>query len=304
MKGMHSPMFSSKRLKIEVTLYDYKMGESLSVGFARGKTLIFDDFRIDCKIKKTPSSSGYTASVDIYGVSKEHLEQMTTLAWLSNGFIPPRKIRIYSDEGEGYHTLFEGGIMEAVPVYKNVPDVSIHIESSMLVYPNLMEVPPIPIKTGTNIPSFLKELCGNYNIECKIDSSLYGENWKGGTKEITGEGLGMRLDKLNEIGVAYDFMIDGIRFYKVGKPPKEKTWALNPSIYLGYPTFESYGICVETENTNLDINWGDYLKITGSEVKVALGKWLVNNIEYDLQARKPNGKWIMKIHASRMVENG
>ena len=245
-------MFSERKIKVEITLYDYKIfsNGNLITDFSSGKILTFDNFRTDCKINKVPSSSGYTASVDIIGVSKESLEQMTMMAWLSNGQIKPRGIRIYADDGEGYYTLFEGGIMEAVPVYKNAPDVAIHIESSMLVYPNLKGVPPISIRTGTNISSFCKELCRLYNVNCTTDSSI-NEIWTGGGKTFNGESLGDRLDALKDIGVEYIFWSSGVHCYKKGISQRRE-WFFNPSNYNGYPTFETFGICIETDSSNLD----------------------------------------------------
>lgn len=292
-------MFSEKKVKVEVILYDYKTlnGETVT-NFSSGKVLTFENYRVNCKIDKVPSSAGYTASIDIYGVSQRNLEQMTMIAWI-NGEIVPRGVKIYADDGNGYQILFEGGIMEATPVYKGVPDVAIHIESSMLVYPNLMKAPPISLRNGTSIPLFCQELCSKYGVACDIDESVQ-QTWNGGTKTFDQDNLGDRLDALKNIGLEYTFGA-GVYIFATGAETR-KRWYFTPANYVGYPTFETYGICIETADVTSKINCGDVINLKGSDIVVACGDWQVNKIEYSLQPRKPNGDWSMKIHTTRFLE--
>lgn len=292
-------MFSEKKVKVEVILYDYKTlnGETVT-NFSTGKVLTFEDYRVNCNIEKVTSSAGYTASIDIYGVSQQNLEQMTMIAWI-NGEIVPRGVKIYADDGNGYQILFEGGIMEALPVYKGVPDVAIHIESSMLVYPNLMKVPPISLKNGTSIPLFCQELCSKYGVACDVDISAM-KTWNGGTKLFDQDNLGDRLDALKDIGLDYNFGA-GVYIFASGAETR-KRWYFEPANYVGYPTFETFGICIETADVTSKINCGDVINLKGSDVAVACGDWQVYKIEYSLQPRKPDGDWSMKIHTTRYLE--
>lgn len=289
-------MFSEKKVKIEIILYDYKSlnGETVT-NFKSGKVLTFENYRVNCKILKVPSCAGYTASIDIYGISEQNLEQMTMIAWI-NGEIVPRGVKIYADDGRGYQILFEGGIMEALPVYKEVPDVAIHIESSMLVYPNLMKVPPISLTNGASIPLFCQQLCSAYGVACDVDDSVK-QSWNGGTIVFNQDNLGDRLDALKNIGLDYVFR-NGVFVFAVGAETTRK-WFFNPQNYVGYPTFETFGICIETADVTSKINCGDIINIKGSDIAVACGDWQVNKIEYNLQPRKPNGEWSMKIHTTR-----
>lgn len=295
-------MFSEKKLRVEITLYEYSMNakKEMVIDFATGKTLVFDDYAIDCKIKKVPSTCGYTASLDIFGISQESIGQITTIAWI-DGMIRPRQIRIYADDGDGYSLLFEGGIMEAVPNYTKAPDISIHIESSMLVYPNLESVPPISLERGTSIFSFCLRMFAPYSMTCIPSPLLMTKFWTGGTKVFAQNSIGQRLLELSRVAnLEYFFTTSGVRIVPKGTDI-QKTFDFTPNDYVGYPTFENFGIVISLDWLN-DINCGDKFKITGSVVDYANSTWVVNTIDYHLQSRKPNGAWQIKVHGTRIID--
>lgn len=294
-------MFSEKKLKVEITLYEYSLNrlKERVIDFSTGKTLIFDNYAINCKIKKVPSTCGYTASIDIFGVSQESIGQITTIAWI-DGEIRPRQIRIYADDGNGYSLLFEGGIMEAIPNYSKVPEVSIHIESSMLVYPNLELVPPISLERGTSISTFCISMVTPYGMTC-IPSVELSKPWLGGTKIFAQKSLGERLEELSKIAnLDYFFTTSGIRIVPAGGDTR-RTFEFTPDSFVGYPSFENFGIIIQLDTLD-DINCGDKMIISGSIVAPANASWVVNAIEYNLQARKPNGVWQIKVHGTRVEE--
>lgn len=297
-------MFSNKKLRVSITHYQgviTALGE-INTDWFSGQTIVFEDFKINCNIKKTPSTCGYTASVDIYGVSQESLDDITTIAWI-DGVIKPKKIRIEADEGNGYVTLFEGGIMEAVPNYEKVPDVSIHIESSMLVYPNIMKAPPLTLERGTSIFNFCKALGNAYNISCYPELPLTPifPIWNGGTKIFNQESFGDRLDEFCRIAeLEYAFKTFGVRIYKKGTP-LVKDFYFTPENYVGYPSFENFGISLSSD-VLYDVDCGDRINVSGSIVGPANGTWVVNVIEYKLQTRTPSGVWQMILHGTRIKQ--
>ena len=58
-------------------------------------------------------------------------------------------------------------------------------------------------------------------------------------------------------------------------------------------------LCIDTDNL-IDIRCGEYFRVKGSMIPYADSNWVVTCIDYNLQARKPNGKWGMKIHGTRV----
>lgn len=292
-------MFSEKKLRITITRYEGTMG---NIVLNSGIKYVFEDFRVDCNIKKVPASCGYTASIDIYGISQQEMNKITNICWI-NGQLIPMAIRIQANEGNGYVTLFEGGIMEAVPNYKNVPDVSIHIESSMMVYPNLKKVPPISLTTNTIISSFCGELCGQYGYNADTDEHVADLIWKGDTKTLDQKTFGLRLKEFCKIvGLEYSLRNNFVKFYKKGTGART-VWKFTPNTYIGYPTFENFGISIQTENITKDINCMDAFQISGSIIPQVNTHWIINSIDYKLETRKEGGAWQMTIHGTRIKQN-
>lgn len=293
-------MFSEKKLKITITRYE---GTMWNINFNSKSKYVFENFRVDCNIKKVPASCGYTASVDIYGVSQQEMNSITNICWI-NGQLIPMSVRIEANDGNGYVTLFEGGIMEAVPNYKNVPDVSIHIESSMMVYPNLKKVPPISLTTNTIISSFCSELCGQYNYLAESDEYVSDLIWKGDTKILDQKTFGLRIKELCRIvGLEYSLRNGVVKFYRKGTGSR-KVWKFTPNNYIGYPTFENFGISIQTDSVTKDINCMDGLQISDSIIPQVNTTWIINSIEYKLETRKENGAWNMTIRGTRIKQNG
>lgn len=305
-------MFSEKKLKIEITLYDSKINTAdgfVEYDFSKGKVLSFEDFHTDVKINKVPSICGYTASIDIYGVSQRSLNEITTISWIS-GEITPKRVRIWADEnGKGYtNLLFEGGIMEAVPNYKSVPEVSIHIESSMLVYPNLKTVPPSSLSSDTNILDFIQSMCASYDVNCSMDEVLLSHKqdfiYKGSMDIYDSKGLGSRIDKLQrkfnkKFNFDYAFDVNGIRLVYAGGDITKTALVFTPDTYIGYPSFNNCGIVLDTEHL-ANINVGQRIKVQGSIVPQANDTWVINQIKYHLQTKTPKAKWIMSVRATRI----
>lgn len=296
-------MFSKKRLKVVISKWQTTViGGVNIVDFGKSTQYTFTDAKISCTIKKVPATCGYTASIDIYGVSQTSLNQITNIAWIQ-GQITPMGVTIYADDGNGFVQVFEGGVMEATPNYQNVPDVSIHIESSMMVYPNLKKVPPISLTKNTIISDFCKELCSKYDYGCKTSPELSLMFWKGTTKEFNQKDFGSRIKELCRVaGLSFTMGNNSVEFYKRGEGVR-RVWNLDKTQYDGYPTFKNTGMTLRVHHITTKMNCGDGIRITGSIVPQANAYWEVISMSYKLETWKENGAWDIDIHCIRVVEN-
>lgn len=287
-------MFSNKRIKVEVVLnnkYDI-LGST--------QNLVFEDFKIDVMAKRVENAVGPTASIKIYGVSKEYMDSITTLLFRDTIEIEDKRVIVWVDNGTGYFKLFEGWITEAVPVYRSAPDCYIQIESSMAAYENNMKLPPISFENeSVAISSICDAVCAAYGVKSylsnlvKIQPNVNGKKLRLGSNN---EGLNVRVGQLCEAyGLRAFRVIDGYKFFMKSEKGDETLFTFTPETIIGYPSYKNKLIQVETEDFN-SIELNNQFRITGSEIPYANGLWYVSIIEYVLQSWTPNGKWQATIY--------
>lgn len=279
-------MFSEKRIKVIVDLME-TIGNVLSVS----SSLTFDDFRVDLSIRKVFSPVGPTANIKIYGVSKEHMNTITTISLRDTITIPNKRVSVWVDSGNGYVLLFEGCIVEAIPVYQSVPDCYIQIESSVAAYENAMSPPPnsFPVSTAAT-SSICRAICASYGVACYTDPALELDIVP--TKTFGEQGLSARMAAACQ---AYNLSAirTGTRYdvYKKNQVSILKNvWNFTPSNIYGYPSFANKLIKIQTDDF-ADIEVLDYFRISNSEIPFANGLWYIVMMQYRLQSRTPDGKW-------------
>lgn len=287
-------MFSKKKIKVEVVLnnkYDI-LGST--------QNLVFEDFRIDVTAKLVENDIGPTASIKIYGISKEHMNSITTLLLRDSIEIEDKRVIVWVDNGSGYFKLFEGWITEAVPVYRGAPECYIQIESSMAAYENNMKLPPISFENeSVAISSICDAVCEAYGVK-SYPSNLVKEQPKVNGKKLrfgsNNEGLNVRIRQLREaFGLRAIRVVDGYKFFMKSEKGDNTVFTFTPETMIGYPSFKNKLIQIETEDFNR-IGLNNQFEIKGSEIPYANGLWYVSIIEYVLQSWTPNGKWQATIY--------
>lgn len=282
-------MFSKKRIKVEVTLnnkYDL-LGSK--------KTLVFEDFKIDIMARRVYNAVGPTATIKIYGVSKQHMDSITTLLLRGSIEIDEKRVRVSVDDGSGYFTLFEGWITEAVPVYRTAPDCYIQIESSMAAYENNMKLPPISFPdSNVAISSMCNAVCSAYGVKSYPSPLLLTQPPVNGKKMQLGsndEGLNVRVGQLCEAyGLNAVRVIDGYKFFMKKEKGDGIPYRFTPENIIGYPSYKNKLLQLDVEDfKNLEIN--NQIIVSGSQIPYANGLWYISVIQYTLQSWTPNGKW-------------
>ena len=286
-------MFSKKRIKVEITLdnkYDI---------LGSAKLLTFEDFKIDVTAKRVYNQIGPTASIKIYGVSKQHMNSITTLLFRDNIEIDEKRVRVSVDDGSGYFTLFEGWITEAVPVYRAAPDCYIQIESSMAAYENNMKLPPISFESpSVAISSICETVCNAYGVKSYPSALVLLQPMVAPLRFGANEaGLNVRVGEICEAyGLNAVRAVDGYTFFMKEEQGDGTPFVFTPANIIGYPSYKNKLLQLETEDfRKIDVN--NQFVVSGSEIPYANGLWYVSIIQYNLQSWSPNGKWQATIYA-------
>lgn len=286
-------MYSKKTLRVEVQ----KISGNLT---PFSGTYNFVNLPVEVKINKVKLPAGYSAIINIYGLSKQKLDSITTIAW-KTGFIDQIAVRVFANDGNGEHLLFEGNVMSAIPNYSSAPDVCISITACAGAFYNLMtDVPPSSIKEGEEVPvrQVFEEICKQYGVVLD-DRGVEGSCT---FPRIDGNGLAERISRAAK---AYNvnFYIDNnsVTIYPKDsydyKAKNNLVWTKND--YIGYPSFNNTGIDLKLDRILFSLQLGDFFTIKGSEVSAANDKWFVVKVSYDLST-KIGGKWEMNVSGVRV----
>ena len=280
-------MFSKKKIKVEVQLVG---GKSF---LPNVNTLIFEDLPVDVNVNVVTLPSGGSAKIKIYGVSKEHLDMMTTIKW-KEPFITQKAVMVYADDGDGYKLLFEGNIMDALPRYENAPDVYIEIDAIMGAYHNIREVPPFSRKGEVPTSQVFRDICADYGVDF-VNVDVF-TNCK--DPYFDQHGLANRLTAAakayNVYVVNYNNRVEISTNANV-----YKKWNFTTQSYIGYPEITGTGIKINLD-TVYAVGLRDYFNISGSEVTAANDNWKIIKYSYSLST-KIGGKWFMTIEGTRVL---
>ena len=286
-------MFSKKSIRVEV--------QKISGNYTPfSGTYSFSDLPIEVKINKVKMPAGYTANIDIYGITKSKMDSMTVLRWKTLN-IDKIAVRVYVNDGKGEDLLFEGNVMSAAPNYNNAPDICISITACAGAWYNLMtDVPPSSFSDATvSAPILFNDICSKYGLKAdvrglndKMTSLTY----------VDGNGLAVRLAKAAKaLDVQYFIDNSVVRVwpkdnfrYEVGQPI-----TLTSNDYIGYPSFNAAGIHLKLDRLLHPVQLGDFFIIKNSEVTAANDKWAICKIIYNISTRL-GGKWQTEMDGVRV----
>lgn len=289
-------MFSKKSIRVEV--------QKISGNYTPfSGTYSFSDLPIEVRISKTKIPAGYSASINIYGISKQKMDSITTIGW-KTGMIDEITVCVYANDGDGEHLLFQGQVMSALPNYSNAPDVCISITACAGAFHNIKtDVPPSSV-LGENVPApkLFEKICNDYGVT--LINKGVKDVYCGKNPRIDGDGLTTRISKAAK-AYGIDFFINNnsVTIYKKGSKDyigqKEKLkW--DSKDYIGYPSFNNAGIELKFDRVMFALELGNIFIIKNSNIDLANDTWFITKITYDLSTRL-GGKWIMGVCGTRVI---
>lgn len=282
-------MFNQKRLKVVIQRTDGK-----SFFQSKNNTLTFEDLPIDVNISVVTLPSGGSARIKIFGVSKEHINMITTIKWKQT-FITQKAVYVYADDGEGYKLLFEGNIMDAIPRYENAPDVYIDINAVMGAYHNIREVPPFSRKGEVPTSQVFRDICAAYGVSFENNGVFTSCK----NPYFDQNGLSNRLVAASKAYNVYVVMENNrVEIYPQYNGYAKK-WNFTKESYIGYPQITGEGIKINLDKI-FSIGLRDYFSIKNSEVEEANDNWKIIKYTYSLST-KIGGKWFMSIEGVRVI---
>ena len=280
--------FNLKTIRTTVTLRRGQFAEG-------GNTRVIEGLATEVSIQKPGLPEPNSASIKIYGLKYDAMEQMTMLAF--------RPLEMYYNTieisagrlGENLPTVFKGHISRASADFNQSPDPCMNIEAMSGYFAQQLPTPAITVNGSVSAETIF--------AQCAKDAEMIYENHGVASAINNGAYPGDPITKMKKLAhdVNCDLIIDdGIVITKPADTPRRgNAVLLSPQTGLiGYPTFSQTGISCKCI-FNPVIQYGRLVKIE-SVVPRATGEWFVTKISHSLSAYTPRGgNWETQIEAAR-----
>jgi hypothetical protein len=270
----------------------------LSVGLFQSNntnTLELFGFRATANIEMAGGAAFTTAVCQIYGVTQEDMNDVTTLMWTKN-LLNKITMEIYAiDENDSYTSLvFAGDIVQAWGYYQNMPDVYLYVQAQGAYYDAVTPMPVTSYQGSIDVAAAIQKIAEQmgYNFEnngvvAKI-SNLYA--WDSGINQIRSIAIAAGIDMY--------FDNQTIAICNAGQPRHGYEVVISSQNgMIGYPTFDGIGVDINVL-FNPAVYWGGEL-ILETDIIRARGRWTITSMSHYLQSEFPNGQWSTAIRGSK-----
>lgn len=282
------PSFSDKKaLKFVVSLATNKFGSS------NNNTITLYGFRSLVEIDKAGGMMMGVLKARIYGVKQSDMNSITTLQWKAGTF-SGNTVEVYAISGDSETLIFSGNIVNAWGDYQSVPDVYLNITAQSAFFASIAKAEPRSFKGSVSVPAIMAQIAKDMGMSFEnngVDNVLndvYLSN--------TGLEQARELAQMADIDIYIDNNTIAIT------PKYAKRGTIIPMIspqsgLIGYPTFDAMGVTFQML-FNPAVQFGGAVSLDTS-LPHAKGQWIVTSLSYNLEAEKPDGKWIQTVRGTK-----
>ena len=259
------------------------------------KTIIQDlAIKVDIDCSGLPSLN--SANICIYNLSQQELNKFSYIQTrpLNNS---KYTIYIYSIVEEQRQLVFVGDVVNAYPVYTQIPDVFLQIEAiTDYNLTNNFET-PLSFKGVVKVQDIVK------NMADKMKKTFTNNGVDETTENLYLEGSTINQVKQLSNDYNYNTIIDrnNIIISKKGQPTENTLIEIdcNSGLVQGYIQNDQNGILLKTYyNSNFQLN--GKLRVKNAINSICNGDWIITKVSHSLSSRI-NGDWSSIIKASYIV---
>lgn len=245
-----------------------------------------------------------TCTVRIFGMAQADMNKLPFFTYNPlNVGTTPTDMRVETNDGTGWFTLFKGQIVEAGPDYSAAPDVALTVLARSLYFQALETAAPLSYPGTVQVSAIVADIAAGMGRQ-------FENNGVDGT--ITDAYLpGTRCDQLTavtsqaqpRISWYDDAASNTIALCPILQPRAGQAFRVSGETgMVGYPTYDNVGPTVEIMY-NPAVRIGSAVNIQ-SDFTFANGSWTVYNIVTEVSGETPGGPWFSKLKCARHAVGG
>jgi hypothetical protein len=286
------PDVPQRLLQATITLNAKAVGGGTFNDSPGNNTVTLSGLRMRAKIVHAGGPSDSVMDLDIYGMTKSQMTQLSTLGMQING-VPKNLIVLTASDSNNQSpaTVFLGFIMTAYADMNAQPDVAFRIRAHCAGPAYVAQAPVFSQKGPVDVANFMSSLATimganfeNNSISVKLPNSRFS---------------GSPISQMKACAEAANInanVIDGTLciWPKNGSRKSGTNPLISPSTgMIGYPAYTGLGLMVRSI-FNPSVGMGQKLQVESS-LQAASGSYTVYLLDIDLECNVLGGKWEMMI---------
>lgn len=273
-------------------------------------TVTLSKFRASTRVQNSGAAAGATASVQVWGMSRSLMNQLSTLGMVFN-LVERNTLTILAGDREtGMSTVFVGTIMAAYADYGSQPNVPFLFQCNAGLIDAVAPAPASSFTGATDVATIMAGLARAMNLSFEnngVTAQLRSPYFSGNLKtqmQACAQHAGINAEI---IGTTLAIWPKGgnrdTQIIPVIAPPPIGTM-------IGYPSFTQNGIMLNNLFTP-KVSFGGLVEVQSSvldsatesrsaDAKTLLpanGQWSVYKLDHFLDTNMPGGQWMSAIHA-------
>lgn len=276
--------FSEKR--IDVTF-------NLAVGQFEGggNTATVSGLRVVTQITNHGGAEQSMAVVAIYGMPLSLMNQLTNVGTRYTGAFQ-NGILIEAGDADGMTLVFAGTIFNAFVSAQGMPEVFLQVVAQVGYFFKIKPVPALSVRGSSDVATMMAGIAKqlgltfeNAGVTAKLaDAYYWGTAWQQASAIAKDAGIDWIIDKTT------------LAIMNPSTPRKGEIPLIAAETgMVGYPAFNTNQVIV-TALFNPAVKYMGQVEIK-SELAGASGKFIVQDLVYDLESQVPHGRWFMTITA-------
>lgn len=274
-----------------------------SVKAAPNNTITLNGLRVRAHIHQIGNSSLGTADLMVWGLTLDHLNQLSAIEQLAMYQRRNSVIIAAGDDKDGIAVIFEGQLSASWIDLSSQPDSILHVSATAGLFYLIKPAAPFTLPgfsdAATIIDGMVRQMGDGWAVEndgvVKVSVPIATPYYDG-----------TLLDQIKRVAsdANIDLVIEQENQKVIITPRGVPRGGLIPVIspetgLVGYPVHDATGvICTTLFNRSIRVH--GKVKVDKSQLIQANGEWYVIDIVHDLESEVHNGEWYTRFQATTL----
>ncbi|KER03407.1 hypothetical protein MEG1DRAFT_01882 [Photorhabdus temperata subsp. temperata Meg1] len=255
--------------------------------------------RINAEVNYGNGAIAPHARIKAYGLPMETMEKLLRIKWNDIKALRNNVTIETGEQGEELSQAFKGGITFAYPDFGDAPNVALVIEAQTAVLEKMTPTDAESYEGEHDVVNIMGNICKRmgYSFESNGVSEKLSNVYLCNTD----------IEKVKWLAEAANLNLyiesNTISVTKKGQPRTLKIPVISPETGLiSYPAPTMIGVQFKCFYDPL-VRFGGIVRITGSQISICNGDWLIYGIRTILETEQDSAQWFMEVAASRRGDN-